>query len=227
MRKWMAVVVLFAASAVFAAPQPLFPGATESKWKITKGTTAAGTVTLLTSSSGVRAEFRGTEAKAPAIVFLGSQGKVWVRQTGGDVELSAYKGGYERTIVPALLYVDSVAKYKNDAKGALEVQAGGYTLTRTTLGASTADKSNFEIKSRKGASTRLASLGGLLGSSQSNVSATAGGRGAGTKGMKLKDGGDYAAVEAVEDRDAKWSNLDDVLAAFQKEGKVGKSREDQ
>ena len=227
MRKWMAVVVLATAMGALAAPQPLFNGATESKWKVTKGTAAAGTVTLLTSATGVRAEYRGTEAKAPAIIFLGGQGKVWVRQPGGDVELASYKGGFERTIVPALLYVDATAKYKKDDKGVVEVQAGGYTLTRTSHGTSKADASNFEIRSKKGASSRLASLGNLLGPSQSNVSATAGGRGAGTKGMKLADGGDYAAVEAVENRDAKWTNLQEALAAFQKEGKVGKSREDQ
>lgn len=226
MRKWMTVVVLFAATSLLAAAPPLFPGATESKWKVTKGTAAAGTVTLLTGATGVRAELRA-DAKAPAIVFLGKEGKVWVRESGGDVELASYKGGFERTILPALLYTDAAAKYKKDDKGVVEVQAGGYTLTRTTLGTSKADASNFAVRPKKSASSRLASLGGLLGPSQSNVSATAGGRGAGTKGMKLADGGDYAAVEAVENRDAKWTNLDEALAAFQKEGKIGKSREDQ
>jgi hypothetical protein len=226
MRKFLFIVVLLAAIPALAAPQPLFPGATESKWKVTKGSAAAGTVTLLTGATGVRAEWRA-DAKAPATVFLGGQGKVWVRESGGDVELASYKGGVDKTVVPALVFTDATAKYKKDEKGVVEVQTGGYTLTRTSLSSSKADASNFAIRPKKSAASRLASMGGLLGSSQSNVSATAGGRGAGTKGLKLADGGDYAAVEAVENRDAKWTNLQDVLAKFQKEGKVGKERENQ
>lgn len=227
MRKTLSMVVFLGALPVLAATQPLFPGATESKWKVTKGTAAAGSVTLLTGLAGVRAEWRA-DAKAPVIVFLGGKGKVWVRASGGDVELAAYKGGLEKTLVPALVYTDAAAKYKKDDKGVVEVQTGGYTLTRTSLStASKADASNFEIRPKKSAASRLASMGGLLGPSQSNVSATAGGRGAGTKGLKLADGGDYAAVEAVENRDAKWTNLEDALALFQKEGKIGKAREDQ
>lgn len=226
MRKLLMIVVLAATASAHAAPQPLFPGATESKWKVTKGSAAAGTVTLLTSATGVRAEWRA-DAKAPVTIFLGGQGKVWVRETGGDAELAAHKGGIENTIVPALVFTSTTAKYKKDDKGVVEVQVGGYTLARTSLSTSKADASNFAIHPKKSASSRLASMGGLLGPSQSNVSATAGGRGAGTKGLKLADGGDYAAVEAVEDRDAKWTNIEDVLAKFQKEGKIGKEREDQ
>ncbi|MEA2490400.1 MAG: hypothetical protein QOH21_2192 [Acidobacteriota bacterium] len=226
MRKFLLLVVVLGAASARAATPPLFPGATESKWKVTKGTAAAGSVTLLTSASGVRAEWRA-DAKAPVTIFLGGQGKVWVRETGGDAELSAHKGGIEMSIVPALVFTDAKATYKKDEKGVVEVQTGGYTLTRTSLSTSKADASNFAIRPKKSASSRLASMGGLLGSSQSNVSATAGGRGAGTKGLKLADGGDYAAVEAVENRDAKWTNLQDVLAKFQKEGKIGKERENQ
>lgn len=229
MRSFLGVVVLLTATAAVAAPQPLFPGATESKWKVAKGTTAAGTVTLLTSATGVRAEYRGTAAKAPVVIFLGGQGKVWVRESGGDVEVASFQGGAEKTFVPALVYNDAKAKYKKDDKGVSEVQAGGYTLTRTSLGTSKAAAENFAVRPKKGASARLASLsGGLLGPSQSNVSATAGGRGVGTKGLKLADGGDYAAVESIENRDAAWAGkMDDALAEFQKQGKVGKSREEE
>ncbi len=162
------------------------------------------------------------------VVFLGSNDKVWVRESGGDVELSAYKGtGAEKSILPALLYTDAKARYAKDAKGVSQVDVNGYVLKRTTLATSSADASNFAIRPKKGAATRLAGLsGGLLGSSKSTVSATAGGRGVGTKGLKLADGGDYAAVEAIENRDAAWSeNLGEALAEFQKEGKVGKGRE--
>ena len=53
----------------------------------------------------------------------------------------------------------------------------------------------------------------------------AGGRGAGTTGLKFSDGGDYRAVEKVENRDSSWGKqMDDALAEFQKDGKVGKGR---
>ncbi|HEX8255759.1 MAG TPA: hypothetical protein VF846_21650 [Thermoanaerobaculia bacterium] len=205
----------------------LFSTPTESKWTVTKGGTAAGTVTLLTSKSSARAEFRATP-KSPVIVFLGGpDGKVWVRESGGDVELSAYKGGAEKSIVPALLFTDAKAKYAKDDKGTSQVDVNGFVAKRTSFAVSKADASNFAVRPKKGAASRLARLSGdLLGPSQSTVSATAGGRGVGTKGLKLADGGDYAAVEAVENRDAAWAEkMSDALADFQKDGKVGKGRE--
>lgn len=215
-------------SAILAAVS-LFSTPTDSKWTVTKGTTTVGTVTLLTSAKGVRAEWRAAAPKSPLIVFLGNNGKVWVRETGGDVELAAYKGGIEKSIVPALLFTDAKAKYTKDAKGPSVVEVAGHKLARKSLASSNADASNFAIRPKKSAATRLASLsGGLLGPSQSTVSPTAGGRGVGTKGLKLADGGDYAAVESVENRDAAWKEkMDDALAAFQKEGKVGKGREEE
>lgn len=213
--------------AVLVLAAALFNTPTETKWTVTKGGTAAGAVTLLTGKSGVRAEFRATP-KSPVVVFLGSGNKVWVRESGGDVELAAYKGGVEKNIVPALLFTDAKAKYTKDAKGVSQVDVNGYVAKRTTLAASTADASNFVVRPKKGAATRLARLSGdLLGPSQSTVSATAGGRGVGTKGLKLADGGDYAAVEAIENRDAAWAEkMSDALAEFQKDGKVGKGREE-
>jgi hypothetical protein len=218
------VLALLAATTLAAAP--LFESATESKWTVTKAGQAAGTVTLLTSSSGVRAEWRAS-AKSPVVVFLGSKEKVFVRETGGDVELAAFKGGAEKSFVPALLFTDAKAKYTRDAKGPVEVQVNGYVAKRTTIGTSKADASNFAVRPKKSASSRLASLsGGLLGPSQSTVSPTAGGRGVGTKGLKLADGGDYAAVESLENRDAAWAEtMSEALEQFQAEGKVGKGRE--
>jgi hypothetical protein len=205
----------------------LFNTPTESKWTVTKGGAAAGTVTLLTSNNSVRAEYRAT-AKSPVVVFLGgTDGKIWVRESGGDVALASFNGGAEKSFVPALLFTDATAKYTKDAKGASQVDVNGYVLKRSSLSTSNADASNFAIRPKKGAASRLAlRSGGLLASSSSTVSATAGGRGVGTKGLKLADGGDYAAVESIENRDAAWAeNLSDVLAEFQKEGKVGKGRE--
>jgi hypothetical protein len=214
----------FLAALLFAV---LFNTPTESKWTVTKGGAAAGSVTLLTGKNTVRAEFRAT-AKSPVIVFLGgTDGKVWVRESGGDVELASFKGGAEKSFVPALLFTDAKAKYTKDAKGAAQVAVNGYVLKRSSLATSNADASNFAIRPRKGAASRLARLSGdLLGPSNSRVSATAGGRGVGTKGLKLADGGDYAAVESIENRDAAWAEkMSDALAEFQKDGKVGQGRE--
>lgn len=202
-----AVALLLAAAA---------PSGTESKWTVTKGSTSVATATLLRSGNGARVEWRAGAKTAP-VVFLSGQGKLWVRQSGGDIESGQYKGGIETVLVPALL------KLRDDEKSAL---IEGYKLTRTSMTPSNADASNFAIHPRKSAASRIASLsGGLLGPSSSNVAPTAGGRGAGTKGLKLKDGGDYSAVTALENRDAAWhAKLDDALREFQKDGKVGKER---
>jgi hypothetical protein len=226
MKRILAVLTVAMATAASAAP-PLFKTSTESKWSITKGGSAAGTVTLLTSANGLRAEWRAS-AKSPVIIFLGDHDKVWVRESGGDVELSSHKGGVESSIVPALIYIDAKAKYTRDGKGPSQVEVNGFVAKRTSFATSNADASNLVVRPKKGAASRLARLSGdLLGPSNSTVSATAGGRGVGTKGLKLADGGDYAAVESLENRDAKWAQkMSDALAEFQKDGKVGKGRDE-
>jgi hypothetical protein len=206
------------------AAAALISGNTESKWTATRGKTTVGTVTLLTSNAGKRAEWR-TAGKSAITVFLANNGKVWMRESGGDVEMASIKPvAPEHWIVPALL-MDS-----KDSKE-LEVKAGSdtYTLTRTSLSSSNADASNFTVRPKKGAASRLARLSGdLLGPSDTSVAATAGGRGVGTKGLKLNDGGDYTAVEKLENRDAAWKDkMATALDEFQKDGKVGKSRENQ
>jgi hypothetical protein len=241
---------LFAGSS-YAATPALFSSPTESKWNVTKGGVAAGTITLLTSSAGTRAEWRSS-AKAPVQVLLGGNGKVWVRTTSGDTELETMSAMTpEYAVVPALLLPFTVsasdkvtaksgkpatytyrggvtATYTFDSKGpsAIDVTVAGtkYTATRTSLTTSAADASNFAIRSKKGASARLAKLSGnLLGPTDTHVSATAGGRGVSGKGMKLNDGGNYDAVLALETRDEKWrAKLDGALTQFQQEGKVGK-----
>jgi len=233
----------------------LIGGNTESRWAVTKGTSTVGTITLLTSAKGTRAEWKGAGQPA-TIIFLGGNGKVWVRTTGGDVELATISNhNVENTVTPALLlpfmtsagdaleskdgkpanyaYRGSKATYAYDAKGPskIEVKSAGqtYALTRTSLTSSNADASNFAIRPKKGAASRLARLSGdLLGPSDTSVAATAGGRGVGTKGLKLNDGGDYSAVEKLENRDAAWKEkMGSALSEFQKDGKVGKSRENQ
>jgi len=196
-------------------------GNTESKWTVTKGSTSAGTMTLLTSPSGARAEWRGA-GKSATTVFLANGGKVWLRTTGGDVEISTISSSaVENVVAPALLAADP--------KSVNKIEVKPYTLTRTSLTSSNADASNFTVRPKKGASMRLARLSGdLLGPSDTSVAATAGGRGVGTKGLKLNDGGDYGAVEKLENRDAAWKEkLSNALAEFQKDGKVGRSRQEQ
>jgi hypothetical protein len=185
-------------------------------------------------------------------VLLGGNGKVWVRASSSDTELESMSAMLPEYIVaPALLLPFTVgagdkltlkngkpatysyrggvtATYQYDAKGpsAVEITVAGtkYLATRVSLSASSADASNFTIRSKKGASARLASLSGsLLGPSDSHVSATAGGRGVSGKGMKLNDGGNYDAVLTLEQRDEKWNaRLEGALTKFQQEGKVGK-----
>jgi hypothetical protein len=184
------------------------------------------------------------------------QNKVWLRVTGGDTELESMNAtNVENVTAPALLlpftisasmkvevkdgkpsiyaYRGATATYKYDAKGPSIVEIaspdGKYTLTRTSLSTSKASADAFTIRPRKSAGSRLARLSGdLLGSSDTSVSATAGGRGVGHEGMQLADGGDYAAVQKLEKRDAAWrAKLDAALAEFQKDGKVGKERENQ
>lgn len=251
-----AAAVLVAAAA-HAAPA-LFPAATQSNWSVTKDGKAVGTITLLTSPNATRAEYRASGGKSQAAtVFLGGQNKVWLRVTGGDTELESMNATTaENLVAPALLlpftispsmkvdvkdgkpssyaYRGATATYKYDAKGPSVVEiaspdGGKYTLTRTSLATSNAAAETFTIRPKKSAGSRLARLSGdLLGSSDSSVSATAGGRGVGHEGMKLADGGDYASVEKIEKRDAAWrAKLDAALAEFQKDGKVGKERENQ
>src|SRR2546428_3088619 len=99
------------------------------------------------------------------------------------------------------------------------------TLTGPPLPSPTGDVSISATRQKKGPPPRLARLSGdLLGPSDTSVSATAGGRGVGTKGVKLNDGGNYDAVAKLENRDATWhEKLDNALAEFQKDGKVGKN----
>src|SRR5712691_526591 len=78
-------------------------GNTESKWTVTKGSTTLGTMTLLTSASAARAEWRAA-GKTSTTVFLANGGKVWLRTTGGDVELSTIRSSaVENVLAPALL----------------------------------------------------------------------------------------------------------------------------
>ena len=248
------VVVLASAAILAAAAPPLFHSPSESKWAVTQGSKPIGTITLLTSNSGTRAEFHSSAGTVTTL--LGGNGSVWMRTSGGDVDLATISATTPETTSAAALLLPfspmknadvdtkngnvsvykfrgATAAYTHDAKGPSKVviETGNQklTLTRTSTSSSSADAATFAIRPKKGAASRLARLSGdLLGPSDTSVSATAGARGAGNKGLKLKDGGDYAAVEKLENRDAAWKKkLDTALTDFQKSGKVGKAREDQ
>jgi hypothetical protein len=253
--KYVASCLLLAASAtaLFAAP-PLFTSNSQSKWTVTRASKTIGTVTLLTSAKGTRAEFNPSSGKTTT--FLGGNNSVWMRTGAQDTEIATISATTpESTSAIALLlpftttkndaveskdgkvttyrYRGAKATYTYDSRGASKVdideQGTRYTLTRTSFSTSNADASNFAVHPKKGAGSRLAQLSGdLLGASDTSVSATAGTSGVGSKGLKLKDGGDYAAVEGLENRDENWKEkIDSALEEFQKAGKVGKARENQ
>ena len=246
------VVVALTAAAALAA-LPLMKSAGESKWSVTRDGKEIATLTLLANgTSGSRAEWK-SKVGGPATIFLGGNGKVWVRGAGGDVELSSYPGnGLEKVLAPALLlpftttgtdkvetpagkpwsysYGGAHARYQHDARGVstIDVTANGssYLVTRQTATDKTMDAALFTVRPKKGAASRLARLSGdLLGPSDKSVSASAGGRGVGGSGLKFADGGDYGSLERLEARDAGWKEkLPLALGEFQKSGKVGKER---
>lgn len=243
---WFLALVAVAA---FAAP-PLFQSPTESVWDVVSGGKAAGKITLLTDGKSSRAEW--SAGSGAPVVFLAADGKVWVREDGGDVELASWRGGIEKELVPALLlpsttsakdrtelksgkvatyaYGKANASYVWDGTGPKSVAvtsgSSSWTLTRTSSGKpSSKDASLYEVRPKKTASSRLASMaGGLFGPSDRSVSPTAGGRGV-DKGAKFKDGGDYEALAELETLDdAMDEELADELASFQTEGKIGRGR---
>lgn len=247
--KRIAWVFVLAAAAALAAPS-LFQSAAESTWTVTSGGKSVATVTLLTDGKNVRAEWKG--ASGPPEILVGTNGKLWLKQPGGDVEMASAPVSVAKQVAPALLlpyladakakttlaagkvatyaYATSSAAYTWDDKGpsSVTVKAGAqsWTLTRKTVGKpASAQASLFLVQPKKTATTRLAAAaGGLLGPADRSVSATAGGRGV-EKGAKFSDGGDYDALAKLEARDEAWSGkIDTALEKFQKEGKVGASR---
>ncbi len=253
MKSVASCILLLASATMLHASPALFSPGSESRWIVTRGSSPAGTLTVLTGSTGTRAELRSPSGSLTTL--LGGNGSVWMRTSSGDVELSSLSAATPETTVAAALLLpftttkgDTVetkkgkvatyafrgaaARYTFDGKGPakVEVDLGGtpYTLTRKSLSSTSADASTFAIRPKKGTASRLARLSGdLLGPTDTSVSATAGGRGAGNTGLKLKDGGDYAAVEKLEKRDTAWkAKLDQALTDFQQSGKVGKARED-
>jgi hypothetical protein len=239
MRRTILMGIALAATAAYAAAPGVVASGTESKWSVTTNGKPVATMTLLTSATAARAEWKPAGGKASATtVYLADGSRIWLRGTGGDTDLATISANPTEHAAAAALLASgrpssatvrgSAVTYTSDAKGATKIVLGATTLTRTSLTSSTADASNFIIKPKSQAGTRLAGLTNLLGASDSSVSATAGSRGVGTKGLKLADGGNYDAVARLEARDEKYhANIDKALADFQKAGKVGKERENQ
>jgi hypothetical protein len=225
-------VVLAAATAalLLAAAPPLFKNPTESKWAVTSGGKTIANITVLTDGRSVRSEWK--PAAGATIVFIGTNDKLWARESGGDVELANHRGGAEKSVLPALMLpfttkptdkVDSkdgkirtysytgeeaaIATYTYDATGAnqIEVNAGTnqYTLKRTgSAMPKLADASIYVVHPRKGAVTQISRLAGDL-FAPSDAKVSATAGGRGVTPIKaLNDGGDYEALKKLEERDA-------------------------
>jgi hypothetical protein len=248
-----AVVLLFLTASA-ASAGPLFTTTNESTWNVRSGKDDVAKITVLTDGSRVRAEWKARSGES--VTLVGVDSKLWVKATGGDIAFSSWKGGAtEKAVLPSLLlpvmtstsdkvalkagkastytYGSSTATYTFDATGpsSIAVTSGGknWTVARaTSTKPAKIDSMVFEVRPKQGMSGRLArAAGGLLGPSDSSVSATAGGRGV-EKGAKFADGGDYEALEKLESRDEEWQEtLPATLEKFQKEGKVGEARETQ
>ncbi|HUP66294.1 MAG TPA: hypothetical protein VM557_13540 [Thermoanaerobaculia bacterium] len=246
-----AVVVILVMVALLAhAAPPLFPAASESQWTVSSGGAQVATIALLTDGKSVRAEWKSGQVP---VVFVGTDSKVWVKRSGGDVELASHDGGIESLIAPALLlpytastssktelsggrtsiytYPGAKASYKYDGNAPLsvEIAAGGktYLVTRTGLKKpASVDASLYTVRPKTTATSQISRLAGnLLGPSDRKVSATAGGRGV-KPVTKLADGGDYDALQQLEERDAAWKeSMGEALLEFQQSGRVGGSRE--
>jgi hypothetical protein len=235
-------VLLLAAGALSAAT--LFNSATQSTWSVAQGSTNIGKLTMTTDGKSVRVDWKPSSGAGSSLV--GSNGKIWLKGSGGDEEFSKYRDTVGKVVIPALLlptttaasdkvtaaankvsaynYGASSAKYTYDAKGPqkIEVTAGAtkYTLTRDSITPGTGAMASFyEVKPK---TSKLAGLkgmaGSLLGPSDSSASASAGVKGV-SEEEAMEAGINLARVEALIARDEK--PVDAELKKFQKEGKVG------
>src|SRR5262249_25088231 len=148
-----------AAAAFAAAPGPgvVAPG-TQSTWSATSGGKTFGVMTLLTSSNAARAEWKPSSGgkAATTTVYIADGKKIWVRATGGDIELAVFSTNFvEQIAAEALLARGRPASatirgakvtYTYNGKGATRIEFGATTLTRTSIASSSADASNFVVR---------------------------------------------------------------------------------
>ncbi len=240
---------LVAAGAVVLAASSKPPSPSETKWSLTAEKKIVGSITLISDGVKARAEWKSDPQKA-AIIFISTAGKIWVKNQGGDLELENYRGGVEKQLAPLLLppIVNATklrsknngpathdsgslkATYRYDADGAtsVEILSSGksWLLSRvSSRNLPSAAPSLFAVSTQKQSTTRIARMAGdLFAPADRSVSATAGAKGV-EAGASFADGGDYAALRKLEERDHQWkSKLEAALEEFQKEGSVGSSK---
>lgn len=223
----------------------LFRTPTRTTWSVTQDGRANGTIQLATSGTMARADW--SPAQGAAVTMIARDGKIWVRTSDGDVELADARNA-AGAFLPALLlpatpssrdraeetgghvssytFGSSAATYTWDANApssvAVRTGSNQWQLQRTALNAGSIAAATFEVRAKQGRGSRLASMaGGLLGTSNREVSPTAGVSGVDPKGIKLQDGGDWAALEKAEQLKQKFADDEDALEDFQKSGGVG------
>ena len=231
--------------AIGAEAATLFRTPTRTTWSVSRDGRADGRIELSTSGTMARADW--APAQGAAVTFIARDGKIWVRTDNGDVELADARHA-AGAFLPALLlpatpssrdraqetggkvtaysFGSSSAAYTWDANApsSIAVSAGGtsWQLQRTALTAGSIAAATFEVRQRQGRGGRLASMaGGLLGTSNREVSSTAGVSGVDPKGIKLQDGGDWAALEEAEQLKQEFAKDAKSLEDFQKNGGVG------
>ena len=234
-----------------AASPALFNSSTESRWDVTNASGPVASIVMLTDGPSVRVEWKSDPTR-PATVLIGTGGKTWVRQSGGDVDLGTWNGKLEKSVGAALLvphkttaadkvveekgritrstFGNSSATFTWDDKGPAKVVVrtadGEYTMSRRAVGVPRIqDASLYKVRPQKEVAGRMASLSGdLFGAEDRQVSATAGARGVG-KGSRFRDGGNYDALVAIETRDDSWkAQMQKALEEFQEEGKIGSAQ---
>lgn len=225
MKRFIAVSMLLVASALIAG-QPLFTSSTKSEWSVadSKGKMIAK-ATLTTDGKKSRLDWKPVSGAASS--FVAADGKIYVKGSATDSELTTYRGS-EKALVPALLlpttttasdkvtasgakpssyiFGGSNAAYTFDAKGAasiaLNVGPQKYTIKRESVGAAAADAKLYAVNVKASATSRFANIARkatniAAGPSDSSASASAGASGVGKGGVALDDGGDYAALDAI------------------------------
>lgn len=223
----------------------LFRTPTRTSWSVSRDGRADGTIQLSTSGTMARADW--APARGAAVTMIARDGKIWVRTNDGDVELADARSD-AGAFLPALLlpatpssrdraqeangkvstydFGSSTASYTWDANApsSVAIRAGStnWQLQRTALNPGSIAGATFEVREKQSRGSRLASLaGGLLGSSNRETSSTAGVSGVDPKGIRLQDGGDWAALEKAEALKQKFAEDADELEEFQESGGVG------
>lgn len=243
----MRVTTMAACALVFtvagAEAATLFRTPTRSTWTVARDGKPDGKVELSTSGNMARADW--APATGSQVTLIGRDAKVWVRGDDGDVELkeSDASGFLAAVLLPVTTssrnrvheengqvatynFGGHVASYVWDGNvpASITVRSDGteWQLRRTAMSPGSIAAATFEVRPRQGRGGRFASMAGnLLGPSDKQVSATAGVSGVDPKGIRLQDGGDWAALEKAEEMKEEFAADGRALSEFQKSGGVG------